>query len=287
MYLQISLWAAIYLIAIMYDRIRSATCEPSNFNSGNDHELTASEFFDPNMPDPFFNPKTSTVPTLDEMAKLFFDVEEEEAFFHDNKDLFEKIDGSEKFFFKEEEKPKLIPSKTCHCSALHCVCCRALKIGNFKKYTGCLSMEYNQVDFCIVINLTLNGKQLVTKIISGRNPVPFCTSGSIIIPFVRFCLRLYDLRHNPNGISMCFRLEAVSMGRILLSVSFDCLKIENNKLSFMQPTTAMTFGFLRVHLGDTDPYISYQDFTKLHIPLPPLTIEPVTTVKPKRFWFFK
>lgn len=83
------------------------------------------------------------------------------------------------------------------------------------------------------------------------------------------------------------RLEAISMGKILLSVSFDCFKIENNKLSFMQPTTAMTFGFLRFHLGDTDPYISYQDWTKLHIPLPPVTITPMTTKKPKHFWSFK
>lgn len=105
------------------------------FSEETDKELTTSEFFESDIPDSFFNPKTTKAPTLDEMAKYFFDVEEEEEFFHKDKDLFEKLEDDEKFFFKEE-KPKVIPSKKCHCATLHCVCCTGFKIANYKQYTG-------------------------------------------------------------------------------------------------------------------------------------------------------
>lgn len=125
--------------------------------------------------------------------------------------------------------------------------------------------------------------------ISGRNPLPYCAR-AVIVPLLQLCVRLYDIHHNPNGMSMCIRLEAQSlMKQILCAISFDCIKIEDKKMSFMLPPPVLTFGLVNIHVGANDPYISYRDWTKFHLPLPKIrkTVFSTTEKSKRHFWFLR
>ncbi|XP_054284438.1 uncharacterized protein LOC129001234 isoform X2 [Macrosteles quadrilineatus] len=248
----------------------------------NSKEISSEEFFHDNM-FPFFDTPTTQKPSFDEAVEQFFGEREDDKFFKKEEDMFEIMRENEEFFFKEKSKPVKLAvndsvtvsqrSKLCNCHDVYCGCCYSVKLFGREKFKGCMEMEYVSRDFAIFMTFSINGHIIITRVLSGRNPLPFCSS-TPYIPLVSFCIRLYDIHHNPNGLSLCMRLEATSMRRILFSISFDCIKIDNHRISFYMPPNATTFGVVGFHLGDTDPYISYQDWTKLHIPLPEITPAP-------------
>uniref|UniRef100_A0A1B6L2N7 DUF4773 domain-containing protein n=1 Tax=Graphocephala atropunctata TaxID=36148 RepID=A0A1B6L2N7_9HEMI len=253
-------------------------------------ESSSEEFFFNNV-DPFFGPQTTSKPSFIEGVENFFGVREEERLFTKEKDIFDQMQREEEFFFREEAAKKVARSvakavvasgqgeeqvvtqgsRYCNCEGLYCGCCTSLKLLGRESFRGCLEMEYVKNDFAIFITLTINGHVILTRVVSGRNPLPFCAR-TPYVPLVSFCIRLYDIHHNPRGLSLCVRLEVTSMRQILFSLSFDCIKIEDQRISFMMPTNATTFGVVGFHMGDTDPYVSYLDWTKLHFPLP--TVSP-------------
>ncbi|XP_046688880.1 uncharacterized protein LOC124374770 [Homalodisca vitripennis] len=253
-------------------------------NPGVTAESSSSEEFFFNNVVPFFGSPTTSKPSFIEDIENFFGVREEERLFAKEKDIFDQMKKDEEFFFRKEtvrrmgksvkqesgqEDAQVVTqgSRYCNCQGMYCGCCTSVKLLGRESFRGCLEMEYVKNDFAIFITLTINGHVILTRVVSGRNPLPFCAR-TPYVPLVSFCIRLYDIHHNPRGLSLCVRLEVTSMRQILFSLSFDCIKIEDHRISFLMPTNATTFGVVGLHMGDTDPYISYLDWTKLHFPLP-------------------
>lgn len=274
----------------------------SKLDNAGSKELTIERFFDSEENNPFFNVKTTKEPTFNDLAQKMFGrsteekfFETEETFFDNENNLFKKMDNEETFFDKsffvkeETESPVTEHNQMCACQTLHCQCCYTFRVLKLKQFRVCVSMEYVQNDFCILSTLTVNSHTIVTKILSGRNPLPYCAR-TVIVPLLQLCVRLYDIHHNSNGMSMCVRLEVQSLlKQILCAISFDCIKIEDKKMSFMLPPPVLTFGLVNIHVGANDPYISYRDWTKFHLPLPKRRkTTSTTTEKPKRhFWLLK
>lgn len=112
-------------------------------------------------------------------------------------------------------------NRPCYCKNLTCNCCANVNIPKILNGRTCIAVTYLPQDLGIKIILTLDEKELLSKIIAVRNLPPIC----IVIPYVpvgKVCVRVYDIQIVGYKVHMCVDLVAPRVNYVL---HFDCFVI--------------------------------------------------------------
>nr|XP_012138234.1 PREDICTED: uncharacterized protein LOC105662181 [Megachile rotundata] len=112
----------------------------------------------------------------------------------------------------------------CNCNKLTCECCAGIDVSWLPTTKGCISIVYLPGSSAVKIALILNNKELISKTISLKNPIPLCVS----IPYVpggKVCALIHDIEVVANKLKACVNMEVRLFGSTVVKMEFDCFHL--------------------------------------------------------------
>lgn len=70
--------------------------------------------------------------------------------------------------------------------------------------------------------------------VAAKNPPPLCTPMPYL-PFVNFCMRLFDIYTVDRNLHACIDLETRIIGQPILILHFNCVKMGTDGISWSKP----------------------------------------------------
>ncbi|KAH9489921.1 hypothetical protein Btru_036633 [Bulinus truncatus] len=116
--------------------------------------------------------------------------------------------------------------KNCWCSNYTCGCCYNIVVEKISlNDTGCLNITYLVDEYGFEFTFTLNGKVIIDRKISVKNPPPICAAIPYVHNLASLCLRFYNLDFVNKQFTGCADLEAELEGVVVKSLELGCFKI--------------------------------------------------------------
>ncbi|XP_076237195.1 uncharacterized protein LOC143180979 [Calliopsis andreniformis] len=124
---------------------------------------------------------------------------------------------------------------SCLCDGLICNCCAGINLTaiHFDR-RACTKFVYDPSEFALKIVLSMNEREIYTNSISAKNPPPLCTPAPVL-PFVSFCVRLFDIYTAGKNLHACIDLETRIIGQPILILHFNCVKMGVDGITWMKP----------------------------------------------------
>ncbi|XP_048513429.1 uncharacterized protein LOC105688792 [Athalia rosae] len=139
----------------------------------------------------------------------------------------------------------------CACEDSSCGCCAGINITRIKfDQTACANFTYDPQDLALRIQLSMNDRNVLTSMLSAKNPPPICAPLPWI-PALEICLRFHDLTMPAkNKLQGCVDLETRFVHSPVLVLHFDCLQIGTDGIAWVKPDEVG---------GGSAPMIDYPD----------------------------
>ncbi|KAK6961043.1 hypothetical protein BgiMline_033715, partial [Biomphalaria glabrata] len=123
----------------------------------------------------------------------------------------------------------------CWCVNYTCGCCYNLVVEQISlNDTGCLNITYLVDEYGFEFTFTLNGKVVIDRKISVKNPPPICAAIPYVHNLASLCLRFYNLDYVDQHFSGCASIEAELEGVVVKTIELGCFRIPptfNNSLA--------------------------------------------------------
>ncbi|EFA11304.1 uncharacterized protein LOC103314651 [Tribolium castaneum] len=121
----------------------------------------------------------------------------------------------------------------CSCVEGQCGCCTGVLLDQFNQ-KACLNVSYEPDDFSLTAMMSMNGRVLYKRTVSGKNPPPMC----IRLPrfqFIRFCVEFSNIYFASRNIHLCIDMEANWEDLTLVEWSFDCIRMGASGVAVVGP----------------------------------------------------
>ncbi|XP_055870331.1 uncharacterized protein LOC129923447 [Biomphalaria glabrata] len=114
----------------------------------------------------------------------------------------------------------------CWCRDFTCGCCYQVNLKKIHlKATACLTIAYLPNELGAQVTLTINGKIVVNKKVSARNPPPICEGIPFLHKLAGLCLRFSNLDFSNKHFTGCAELEVKWIKVVVAKVNLGCFKI--------------------------------------------------------------
>ncbi|CAH1378015.1 unnamed protein product, partial [Tenebrio molitor] len=129
----------------------------------------------------------------------------------------------------------LLPAFRLPCSCLEgqCGCCSGVLLDQFNQ-KACLNVSYEPDDFAITAAMSMNGRVLYKRTVSGKNPAPMCFR----LPrfqFIRLCVEFSNIYFASRNVHLCIDMEANWEDLTLVEWSFDCIRMGASGVAVVRP----------------------------------------------------
>lgn len=116
--------------------------------------------------------------------------------------------------------------ENCSCQNYSCGCCLHLEVPQISlNDTGCLNITYLVDEYGFEFLFSIDGKIIIDKKVSVKNPPPICAAIPYIHNLASLCVRFYNLDYKEKQFSGCAALEAELEGIVVKKIELGCFKI--------------------------------------------------------------
>ncbi|XP_055945522.1 uncharacterized protein LOC129976137 isoform X2 [Argiope bruennichi] len=107
------------------------------------------------------------------------------------------------------------------------------------KSSGCIEVGYLPKDIGLTISFTFDGKTLLNKTVSVKNPPPLC----IMIPFLKkyghICLEFYNVDFSSTHYAACAKIDVAIWPFCALPFELGCFHINGRNMNAQEKFTRM------------------------------------------------
>ncbi|XP_059178689.1 uncharacterized protein LOC131957884 isoform X2 [Physella acuta] len=118
----------------------------------------------------------------------------------------------------------------CSCLNYTCGCCLHLEAEKISlNNTGCINITYLPDEYGFEFTFSLDGKILVDRKISVKNPPPICAAIPYVHNLASLCIRFYNLDYKDSKFYGCTAIEAELEGIVVKTFDLGCFQIPPGK----------------------------------------------------------
>ncbi|KAI0227849.1 hypothetical protein LSAT2_021662 [Lamellibrachia satsuma] len=124
-------------------------------------------------------------------------------------------------------------SEGCSCTKDTCKCCVFIKIPKILQVTVCIDVRYIPKDVGVAIDISWNGKIIISQELSARNPPPLCLGIPEFEKEGSICLELYDMEVTASTFSGCAKLVLQLFKIYDMTIPFGCFHMPVSEIEYI------------------------------------------------------